>query len=88
MQCSLMSIFHNIYQGIADTCFIWCKEMKQVLKDEGVLIFFSLLSIRCCIHGFITTRLFTRFLYVWLTSRIPLCHVNSCVCVTLRLKFV
>ena len=45
MQCSLMSIFHNIYQGIADTCFIWCKEMKQVLKDEGVLIFFIVVPI-------------------------------------------
>ena len=40
-----MSIFHNIYQGIADTCFIWCKEMKQVLKDEGVLIFFIVVPI-------------------------------------------
>ena len=40
-----MSIFHNIYQGIADTCFIWCKEMRQVLKDEGVLIFFIVVPI-------------------------------------------
>ena len=40
-----MSIFHNIYQGIADMCFIWCKEMKQVLKDEGVLIFFIVVPI-------------------------------------------
>ena len=35
-----MSIFHNIYQGILDTCFIWRKEMRRVVKDEGVLMFF------------------------------------------------
>ena len=39
MQCSPMSIFHNIYQGLLDACYIWRKEMTQVVKDEGVLIF-------------------------------------------------
>ncbi len=35
-----MSIFHNIYKGIESACFIWRKEMTQIFKDEGVLIFF------------------------------------------------
>jgi len=34
-----MSIFHNIYQAIEDACYIWRQEMKQVFRDEGVLIF-------------------------------------------------
>ncbi len=34
-----MSIFHKIYQGIQDACYIWREELKQVLHDEGVLIF-------------------------------------------------
>lgn len=35
-----MSIFHNLYIGLQDACYIWRKEMTQVVKDEGVLIFF------------------------------------------------
>ncbi len=35
-----MSIFHSIYQGILDICYIWRKEMRRVVKDEGVLMFF------------------------------------------------
>ncbi|MBQ7414990.1 MAG: ABC transporter permease [Prevotella sp.] len=35
-----MSIFHNLYKGLQDACYIWRKEMTQVVKDEGVLIFF------------------------------------------------
>jgi ABC-2 type transport system permease protein len=35
-----MSIFHNIYQGIEDVCYIWRQEVKRIIKDEGVLIFF------------------------------------------------
>lgn len=35
-----MSIFHNLYNGLQDACYIWRKEMTQVVKDEGVLIFF------------------------------------------------
>ena len=35
-----MSIFHNIYQGLQNTCYIWRKELTQVFKDEGVLMFF------------------------------------------------
>ena len=34
-----MSIFHKLYGAIQDAAFIWHEEMKQVLKDEGVLIF-------------------------------------------------
>ena len=35
-----MSIFHSLYKGLQDACYIWRKEMMQVVKDEGVLIFF------------------------------------------------
>ena len=40
MQCSIMSIFHKIYDGLVDICYVWWEEMKQVFKDEGVIIFF------------------------------------------------
>ena len=40
MQCLPMSIFHNIYEVIQDACYVWRQEMRQVLKDEGVIIFF------------------------------------------------
>ena len=35
-----MSIFHNLYTELQNACYIWRKEMTQVLKDEGVLMFF------------------------------------------------
>ena len=43
-----MSTFHNmendsllyrIKQGINDTCYIWAKELRSTVTDEGVLIF-------------------------------------------------
>jgi ABC-2 type transport system permease protein len=34
-----MSIFHKFIQAINDAAFIWRQELKQVLRDEGVLIF-------------------------------------------------
>ena len=40
-----MSIFHNAYEALKDCCFIWREEMKQMLKDEGVLIFFILVPL-------------------------------------------
>ena len=40
-----MSIFHNAYEALKDACFIWWDEMKQVVKDEGVLIFFILVPL-------------------------------------------
>ena len=40
-----MSIFHNIYKGIEDACYIWYQEMKRIVKDEGVLIFFFLVPL-------------------------------------------
>lgn len=45
MQCSLMSIFHSIYQGLQSACYIWRKEMIRVFKDEGVFIFFLVVPI-------------------------------------------
>jgi ABC-2 type transport system permease protein len=35
-----MSIFHNQIESLRDTCYIWREEMKQMFKDEGVIIFF------------------------------------------------
>jgi len=40
-----MSIFHNIYESLKDTCYIWREEMKQVVKDEGMIIFFIIVPI-------------------------------------------
>ena len=34
-----MSIFHRIIEGIKDACYVWRQELKQVFRDEGVLIF-------------------------------------------------
>ncbi len=40
-----MSIFHNAYDALKDSCYIWWDEMKQTVKDEGMLIFFILVPI-------------------------------------------
>ena len=40
-----MSIFHNAYEALQDACYIWRQEMRQVVKDEGVLIFFIIVPI-------------------------------------------
>ena len=40
-----MSIFRDIYEGLQDVCYIWRREMQQIIKDEGVLIFFILVPI-------------------------------------------
>jgi len=34
-----MSIFHNIYERLEDAAYVWRQEIKQVFRDEGVLIF-------------------------------------------------
>ena len=70
MLCSPMSIFHNIYEGIVNTCFIWRKEMTQVMKDEGVLIFFILVP------------LIYPLLYSWIYNNetvhdVPVCVVDQ-----------
>ncbi len=38
-------LFHNILDGIRDACYIWKGEMRQIFKDEGVLIFFILVPL-------------------------------------------
>ena len=40
-----MSIFHDIYEALSDAAYIWRQEMKQVFRDEGVLIFFIIVPI-------------------------------------------
>ena len=40
-----MSIFHNLQEALVDAAFIWREEMKQVVRDEGVLIFFILVPL-------------------------------------------
>lgn len=34
------SLLYKINEGIHDMCYIWAKEIKSVVQDEGVLIFF------------------------------------------------
>ncbi len=62
-----MSIFHSIYRGILDACYIWKKEMEQVVKDEGVLIFF------------IVVPLVYPLLYSWIYNNEVLREVPVCV---------
>lgn len=38
-------LFHKINEGVHDMCYIWAKEMKATVKDEGVLIFFILVPL-------------------------------------------
>lgn len=33
------SLLYRIKEGISDTCYIWLKEMRSTITDEGVLIF-------------------------------------------------
>ena len=40
-----MSIFHNILSALDDAAYVWRQEMKQVIRDEGVLIFFIIVPI-------------------------------------------
>ena len=40
-----MSIFRKIYEDLQHVCYIWRRELKQVMKDEGVLIFFIVVPI-------------------------------------------
>lgn len=39
------SLIHRIKEGISDLCYIWAKEMRATIKDEGVLIFFILVPL-------------------------------------------
>ncbi len=38
-------LLHTIREGISDACLIWREELRQVFKDEGVLIFFILVPL-------------------------------------------
>ena len=38
-------LWGQINEGIHDACYIWAKEMKATVKDEGVLIFFFLVPL-------------------------------------------
>ena len=65
-----MSIFRNLYQGMQNACYIWRKEMQQVVKDEGVLIFF------------IVVPLVYPLLYSWIYNNevvrdVPVCVVDD-----------
>ena len=56
-------LFSKIRNGIKDMCYIWAKEMRSTITDEGVLIFFILVPILCSIHGYTTMRLSAMFLW-------------------------
>ena len=71
MQCLPMSIFHNIYEVIQDACYVWRQEMRQVLKDEGVIIFF------------LVVPLIYPLLYSWIYNNetiheVPVVVVDNC----------
>ena len=38
-------LLHTIIEGTRDACLIWRDELRQVFKDEGVLIFFILVPL-------------------------------------------
>ena len=38
-------LLHRMNEGLHDMCYIWAKEMRAVVKDEGVLIFFILVPL-------------------------------------------
>ena len=40
-----MSIFHKHIESINDLCYIWREELKQMFKDEGVIIFFIIVPL-------------------------------------------
>lgn len=40
-----MSTYHSLSRMINDTFYIWRQELKQVFKDEGVLIFFIIVPL-------------------------------------------
>lgn len=39
------TLLHRIKEGISDLCYIWVKEMRSTITDEGVLIFFILVPL-------------------------------------------
>ena len=39
------SLLYQIKQGISDMCYIWAKEMRNTITDEGMLIFFVLVPL-------------------------------------------
>ena len=67
MRCSLMSIFRDIYSGIQTTCYIWFKELRQVVKDEGVFMFF------------IVVPILYPLLYSWIYNNEAIHEVPVCV---------
>jgi ABC-2 type transport system permease protein len=66
-----MSIFRNLSEGIHDACYVWRDEMRQVFRDEGVLIFF------------IVVPLVYPLLYSWIYNNevvheVPVVVVDDC----------
>src|SRR3712207_3088670 len=39
------SFFRKIARGLQDMCYIWAHEMRNVIKDEGALIFMILVPL-------------------------------------------
>ena len=39
------TLLHRIKEGLRDMCYIWAKEMRSTITDEGVLIFFILVPV-------------------------------------------
>ena len=50
-------LLNRIVDGLKDMCYIWAKEMRSTVKDEGVLIFFILVPILYpLLYGWIYTN--------------------------------
>ena len=50
-------LLNRIVDGLKDMCYIWSKEMRSTIKDEGVLIFFILVPILYpLLYGWIYTN--------------------------------
>ncbi len=64
------TLLQRIVQGLKDMCYIWAKEMRSTVTDEGVLIFFLLVP------------LFYPLLYSWVynnetVSEVPVAVVDQ-----------
>ena len=64
---SQQGILHNIADGVRDACHIWYDELRLVLKDEGVLIFFVIVP------------LIYPLLYSWIYNNETVREVPACV---------
>ena len=76
-----MSIFRNLQEGVSDICYIWWEEMKQLFRDEGVIIFFFIVPIA---YPLLYSWIYNNEQVSWLTTTTHRCHANLSACAMLR----